>query len=145
VGTASGPIPATLERLVAGQVPVQHFTRLEVWKKAHRLSLEIYRATQGFPRAELYGLTGQLRRAVASIGANIAEGRGRMGDGDFGRFIRYALGSASELECHLLLARDLSLRSAECCDELEGKTREVQRMLASLARKLERRKGETNG
>ncbi|HEY8105445.1 MAG TPA: four helix bundle protein [Gemmatimonadales bacterium] len=99
---------------------------------------------RGFPRAELYGLTGQLRRAAASIGANIAEGRGRMGDGDFGRFIRYALGSATELECHLLLARDLSLLSAEGCDELERKIHEIQRMLASLARRLGRRKGEAN-
>jgi four helix bundle protein len=103
-------------------VPVQHFSRLEVWKKAHRLSLEIYRITQGFPRAELYGLTGQLRRAAVSVAANIAEGRGRMGDGDFGRFIRYALGSATELECHLLLARDLSLLSAESWDELRRRT-----------------------
>ncbi len=119
---------------------MQHFTRLEVWRKAHQLSLEIYRATQAFPRAELYGLTGQLRRAVVSIGANIAEGRGRVGEGDFARFLRYALGSAMEVECHLLLARDLLLLSAESCDELERDTREVQRMLASLARKLERDK-----
>jgi four helix bundle protein len=119
---------------------MQHFTRLEVWRKAHRLSLKIYRATGAFPRAELYGLTGQLRRAVVSIGANIAEGRGRVGDGDFARFLRYALGSATDVECHLLLARDLLLLSAESCDELERDTREVQRMLASLARKLERDK-----
>jgi len=120
---------------------VQHFTRLEVWKKAHQLSLEIYRATQAFPRAELYGLTGQLRRAVVSIGANIAEGRGRVGDGDFARFLRYALGSATEVECHLLLARDLLLLSAESCGKLERDAHEVQRMLASLARRLERDKG----
>jgi len=120
---------------------VQHFTRLEVWKKAHQLSLEIYRATQAFPRAELYGLTGQLRRAVVSIGANIAEGRGRVGDGDFARFLRYALGSATEVECHLLLARDLLLLSADSCGKLERDAREVQRMLASLARRLELAKG----
>ena len=120
---------------------MQHFTRLEVWRKAHQLSLEIYRATQAFPRAELYGLTGQLRRAVVSIGANIAEGRGRVGDGDFARFLRYALGSATEVECHLLLARDLLLLSAESCGKLERDAHEVQRMLASLARRLERDKG----
>ena len=121
---------------------MQHFTRLEVWKKAHQLSLEIYRATQAFPRAELYGLTGQLRRAVVSIGANIAEGRGRVGDGEFARFLRYALGSATEVECHLLLARDLLLLSAESCGKLERDAHEVQRMLASLARRLERDKKE---
>ncbi len=63
-----------------------------------------------------------------------------MGDADFARFLRYALGSATEVECHLLLARDLLLLSAESCDELERDTREVQRMVASLARKLERDK-----
>ena len=86
---------------------MQHFTRLEVWKKAHRLSLEIYRITRRFLRAELYGLTGQLR---------------------------------TELECHLLLARDLCLLSTDDSDELERRTHEVQRMLASLARRLERHK-----
>ena len=119
---------------------MQHFTRLVVWKKAHGLSLDIYRVTQGFPRAELYGLTGQLRRAVVSIAANIAEGRGRMGDVEFARFLRYALGSATELECHLLLARDLSLLSAEGSEELQRRVEEVERMLASLVRKLEARK-----
>ena len=119
---------------------MQHFTRLEVWNKAHGLSLEIYRLTQVLSRAELYGLTGQLRRAAVSVEANIAEGRGRMGDGDFARFLRYALGSATELECHLLLARDLSLLSAECCEELKRRTDEVERMLASLVRRLEGRK-----
>ena len=104
------------------------------------MSLEIYRVTRAFPRAELYGLIGQLRRAAVSVEANIAEGRGRMGEADFARFLRYALGSATELECHLLLARDLSLLSAEECEELRRRTDEVERMLASLVRRLEGRK-----
>jgi four helix bundle protein len=62
-----------------------------------------------------------------------------MGDGDFARFLRYALGSAAELECHLLLARDLSLLSAQGCEHLKRRTNEVERMLASLVRKLSRR------
>ncbi len=79
---------------------VQHFTELAVWQKAHELTLGVYRATQTFPRVELYGLTVQLRRAASSVTANVAEGRGRMGDGDFARFLKIALGSATELEGH---------------------------------------------
>ena len=119
---------------------MQHFTRLAVWEKAHRLSLAVYRVTQAFPKAELYGLTGQIRRAVVSIGGNIAEGRGRISEGDFARFLRYALGSATELECHLMLAKDLSFLSAESHDTLAQSTNEVQRMLAALIRRVEKRK-----
>jgi len=78
-----------------------------VWEKSHLLTLEIYRATENFPREELYGLTGQIRRASASIPANIAEGFGKDGDADFARFLQIARGSASELEYHLLLVKDL--------------------------------------
>jgi four helix bundle protein len=117
---------------------VQNFTELAVWKKAHQLALDVYRTTQAFPRGELYGLTTQLRRAAGSITANIAEGRGRMTDGEFARFLRYSLGSATEIECHLLLARDLSLLPLDRHDRLASDTREVQRMLASLIRRIQR-------
>jgi four helix bundle protein len=117
---------------------VQHFTELAAWKKAHELALEVYRTTQTFPRGELYGLTTQVRRAAASVTANIAEGRGRMRDGEFARFLRYALGSATEVECHLLLARDLSLLPLDQHDRLASAAREVQRMLASLIRRIQR-------
>jgi four helix bundle protein len=120
------------------EVPLQHFTRLAVWEKARALCVAVYRVTQDFPRAELYGLTGQIRRAAVSVSANIAEGRGRMGDGDFCRFLRYALGSATELESHLLLARDLSFVSGEEHLALARSTAEVQRMLASLVRQIDR-------
>ena len=80
---------------------------LKVWSKAHRLTLAVYRCTKRFPKEELFGLTGQIRRASASIGANIAEGCGRA-DGEFGRFLQIAVGSAGELQYHLILSRDLS-------------------------------------
>jgi four helix bundle protein len=88
---------------------MQDFRELQVWRKAHRLTLAVYRATAGFPREELYGLTGQIRRSCSSIPANLAEGCGRSGDSDFARFCSIAIGSASELEYHLLLAKDLHL------------------------------------
>ena len=77
--------------------------------KAHNLTLLIYRATQKFPKEELYGLTSQIRRSCGSIPANIAEGCGRSGDVELARFLQIAMGSASELEYHILLARDLNL------------------------------------
>ena len=73
------------------------------------MTLAVYEATAGFPRGELYGLTGQIRRSCSSIPANIAEGCGRGGDAELARFLKISAGSASELEYHLLLARDLHL------------------------------------
>jgi len=62
-----------------------------------------------FPRDEMYGLAAQVRRAAASVGANLAEGCGRQTDNELARFVRIALGSASELDYHLVLCRDLCL------------------------------------
>ena len=80
---------------------------MKVWERAHQLTLQVCRVTNGFPREELYGLTSQARRCSASIAANIAEGCGRRGNGEFHRFPQIAPGSASELDYQLLLARDL--------------------------------------
>ena len=88
---------------------MQNFKSLKVWQKSHELTLAIYKATANFPKDELYGLTSQIRRACASIPANIAEGCGRTGKAELARFLQVAMGSASELEYHLLLAHDLGL------------------------------------
>ena len=86
---------------------MKDFRRLDVWQKAHRLTLEVYRLTKSFPLDERFGLTSQMRRCSASIAANIAEGCGRGSNAEFHRFLQMAMGSASELEYHLLLSRDL--------------------------------------
>ena len=86
---------------------MEDFKNLKVWSKAHELTIAIYKRTRTFPVDEMYGLTSQIRRASASIGANIAEGCGRRSDPEMKRFIQIARGSASEVEYHLLLARDL--------------------------------------
>ena len=91
---------------------MQAFRNLEVWNKAHRLTLDIYRLTESFPRTEVFGLSIQLRRGAASIATNLAEGSGR-GQGEFGRFLQIAFGSACEVEYQLLLARDLALITNE--------------------------------
>ncbi len=115
---------------------MQNFRNLKVWEKAHALTLEIYRSSKTFPRDEMYGLTSQMRRASASIGANIAEGSCRRGDVDFARFLQMAAGSASELEYHLLLARDLDLLKVADYQRLSDDAVEVKRMLSSLMQKL---------
>ncbi len=115
---------------------MQNFRNLKVWERAHALTLDVYQSSKAFHREEMYGLTSQMRRASASIGANIAEGSCRRGDIDFARFLQIATGSASELEYHLLLARDLKLLQTPDYERLSGHTVEVKRMLASLMQKL---------
>jgi four helix bundle protein len=86
----------------------------------------------------MYGLTSQIRRCAASIAANIAEGCGKHGNGEFQRFLNIATGSASELEYHFLLARDLNFFMNEIeYKALSSAIIEIKRMLASLALKVE--------
>lgn len=87
---------------------MRDFRDLKVWERSHHLTLAIYKRTASFPKQEQYV---QLRRCSASIPANIAEGCGRSGNAELARFLRIAMGSASELEYHLLLAHDLTFLS----------------------------------
>lgn len=119
-------------QLSGGGRVMQDFRNLTVWQKAHRLALLVYRSTRGFPREEIFGLTSQLRRAAAAIGANIAEGAGRSTDADVARFLGIAMGSASELENHLIFARDLEYLAALDCTGLLDAASEVKRMIATL-------------
>lgn len=115
---------------------MRDFRQLKVWDKAHKFTLRIYKATSTFPHEERYGLTSQLRRASASIPANIAEGFGRGGNAEVARYLQIGLGSAYEVEYHLLLAKDLDLLSKTFYGELEADIIEVKRMLASLLAKV---------
>ena len=112
------------------------FKKLKVWQKSHHLTLEVYKLTAGFPDRERFGLTGQLRRAAASIPANVAEGCGRGTDNELGRYVRIGLGSATELEYHLILARDLGILPLPAYEALNAATLEVQGMLAGLSSKV---------
>ncbi|MGH7508490.1 MAG: four helix bundle protein [Gemmatimonadales bacterium] len=112
--------------------------KLTVWQKSHQLALAVYKSTAGFPDQERFGLTGQLRRAAASIPANIAEGCGRGTDNELGRYVRISLGSATELEYHLLLARDVGCLPPRVYEPLSAATLEVQSMLAGLSRRVRR-------
>jgi len=111
---------------------MKDFRQLEVWRKAHQLAVRIYEVTGKFPAAEIYGLTSQLRRAGVSIPTNLAEGCGRSSDADLARFVSMAMGSASEVEYLLLLARDLKIIEEVVCDNLDSQIIEIKKMLASL-------------
>ena len=116
---------------------MQDFRQLQVWQRAYQFTLEIYRVSKVFPSEEKYGLTSQLRRATVSIAANIAEGCGRGSNADLARFLRIAMGSASEVECFIMLARDLGFISEEDSAILEGELCEVKRMLNTFTQRVQ--------
>ena len=115
---------------------MRSFKDLKVWKKGHELTLWIYQATKSFPKDEMYGLTSQLRRATASIPANIAEGCVRGSGAEFRRFLQVALGSASELEYHILLSHELGYLDKSQYESLENNATELKRMITSFIQKL---------
>ncbi|WP_077022875.1 four helix bundle protein [Fuerstiella marisgermanici] len=113
------------------------FHDLVVWRKAHEFKLSVYKATKNFPTDERFGPASQLRRSAASITANIAEGCGRGSDADFGRFLQMAAGSASEVEYHILVARDLGYIDTQIDAASNSQVIEIKRMLTALIKKLE--------
>jgi four helix bundle protein len=115
---------------------VKDYRELEVWKQGHALTLEIYQATKSFPKDELFGLTGQMRRAASSIPANIAEGCGRDGDAELKRFLNIALGSASELDYFILLGRELRYIQPEQAATLAAECLRLRRQLGAFIKKL---------
>jgi four helix bundle protein len=115
---------------------VKDFRDLLVWHKAHQLTLMVYRLSASFLPDERYGVTRQLRRSSSSIAANLAESCGRNSDAELGRFCSIAMGSASELDYHLLLARDLKLLNEADDAQLAAQATEVKKMLAGLIQKL---------
>jgi len=117
-------------------VHVKDFRELKVWEKAHEFALRAYRLTETFPKHELFGMASQIRRCGSSIPANIAEGCGRLGNSELHRFLQIACGSASELEYHLLLARDLGYLSSSDHLSANKQLLEMKRMLVALTRKV---------
>lgn len=116
---------------------VRSYRDLLVWQKAMGLAEDCYRLTSRFPREEAFGMTAQIRRAAASIPANIAEGQGRELTGSFIHFLRIAQGSLKELETHLLLAERVCLAGSERLGPVHERCEELGKMLRSLIRKLE--------
>jgi len=115
---------------------MRNYRDLLVWEKAHKLTLAVYKITLLFPKEERYGLTGQVRRASASIAANLAEGCGRRSDGEMARYVQIAMGSGAELSYHFLLAKDLGFVPNAQYESLSADVNEITRMLSSLSGKL---------
>jgi four helix bundle protein len=118
------------------------YRQLLVWKRAHGFALEVYQSTRSFPDSERFGLTAQLRRAAISIVSNIAEGSGRRTDRDQTRFLNIARGSVCEVECQLLLSRDVGYLKPDAWETLDGNCREIGSMLNGLIGALRRNKAE---
>ena len=117
---------------------MRNHEELEVWQKAHALTIKLYRMTECFPRSELFGLTSQSRRAAGSIGANLAEGCGRWGEVELARFVQIAMGSASELQNHLRLAKDLGFLSPPDYATTLKDVTSVRQMLTAFLQTLRR-------
>lgn len=117
---------------------MRNYRDLDVWMKSHRLTLELYRLSRGFPREEIYGLTSQIRRAAISIGANLAEGCGRRTSGELARFVRISMGSASELDYHLLLCRDFEFLTKDDYSRVFQELTRVRKMLWALLISIEK-------
>jgi len=115
---------------------IKSFTNLIVWQKSHALIIDLYKKLQGFPKEELYGLTSQMKRCSVSVSSNIAEGFVRKSKKEKINFYCIALGSITELQNQLLLARDLTFISKEVFNKFAGDTIEISKMLNTLIKRV---------
>jgi len=114
---------------------LRSYRDLRVWSVAVDLAVDCYRTTKSFPANEAYGMTSQIRRSAASIAANIAEGYGRDGPGQFQQFLKIAQGSLKELETHLIISARVGLMAEQESYRLLGQCEDVGKMLGGLIRK----------
>jgi four helix bundle protein len=124
--------------LKEGRVEEKAFRKLIVWKRAHAMTLAVYRAGNGFPRHELFGLTSQIRRSAASVEANIAEGYALGSSANYLRHLKIATGSLAETECHLDIAHDLGYLPVPEYHQIGDLAREVGYLLSRLKASIER-------
>jgi four helix bundle protein len=115
---------------------MRDFRSIKAWEKAHDLTIGIDKETANFPSHERFGLISQIRRASGSIPSNIAEGCGRDSENELRRFLDIAIGSASEVEYQLLLARDLQYIEVPVYSTLSNQVTEVKRMLSAFVKTL---------
>ncbi len=115
---------------------MRNFMQLEFWHRGHQLTLKIYKATQSFPKEEMFGLTSQMRRAAMSIPSNIAEGCGREINAELKRFLAIAAGSSSELQYQILLSKDLSHIGEELYRELNEEIVAIRKLIFKYSEKL---------
>lgn len=121
---------------------IKNFTDLVAWQEAHRLAVIVYRKTENFPKSEQFGLTNQIRRAVTSIGSNIAEGFSRRTSADKQHFYTIAKGSNNELQSQLLLARDINFLTKDDFSSISQQSNTVSKLLTGLKKSLDERRKE---
>jgi four helix bundle protein len=115
---------------------MQNYKELKVWEKAHHFAVKVYEVSKFFQKDELYSLTNQLRRAVVSVAANIAEGCGKNSQSEFAHFLNTSLGSANEAEYFLLLSKDLNYLDIDNYSKLSEMINEINAMLIALINKV---------
>lgn len=115
---------------------IKHFTDLEVWQKAHTLAVETYKATRIFPKEEIFSLVNQIRRAVISIGSNIAEGFSRNGSREKIQFYSIAKGSLSEVQNQLLVSKDIGYLPIDAFEKLFSLSTDIHKMLNRLSKSI---------
>jgi four helix bundle protein len=115
---------------------MRDFKRLQIWQRSHQLALDIYKSTKSVPRSEQFGLRRQIRRCAVSIPSNIAEGCGKDSTGEFARYLRIAMGSASELEYQIILSRDLEYITIESFSKLNEEAIQVKKMLVAYTKRV---------
>jgi four helix bundle protein len=114
---------------------IKSYRDLEVWQRAVDFAVMVYKATEAFPQSEVYGLTGQLRRASVSIASNIAEGHGRPNPG-FARYLRIAIGSVSEVETQLEISQRIGYIDTESFERLSSEVTIIGKQLNALLKKV---------
>lgn len=110
----------------------RRFRDLQVWQRSMTLARDVYAATEGFPKSELFGLSSQIRRAAVSVPSNIAEGRGRMTDKSFALFLSQARGSLYELQTQIELAGNLGFMERVRGEALIAEAAEISSMIHAL-------------
>jgi len=115
---------------------MRNYKDLFVWQKSMALVTEVYSITRLFPKEELYGLASQIRRSAVSIPSNIAEGYGRYSTNDYTRFLQIAIGSLYELQTQLEICLNLGYLSKDTFEKIYEQSREIERMLSSLIKKV---------
>ena len=115
---------------------IKTFTDLNTWREAHKLVLLIYDISKTFPKTETYALVDQILRAVVSITSNIAEGFGRKGIKEKIQFYYMAQASLTEVQNHLIIAKDVDYISEKIFDDLWTQTIVIHKMITGLIKSL---------
>ena len=115
------------------------FKKLKIWRESYKLSIEIYTLTETFPSREKFGITSQIRRAATSVPINISEGAGKFSSKDMAKFLQIAYGSLKELECLVMMSKDLHYFSPQTEERILIHILEIQKMLSTYIKRIRNR------